>query len=158
MTTSIIDFIRFRVQTCSDKIFQIKKDALSSNKAFKYCYVDKKTGKPAAIQTEGKDKVWDQVEYTKFGSHIDPNHPKWDEYKGLKRQVSLWIASLHVAKDNEQSTTYHNVSVSDAKSHFGHAMGQFKDMSKSQKSKIASWVEAREKECKDAKKNVSACA
>jgi len=158
MTISIIDFIRFRVQFCSDKIFQIKKDALESRTAYRYGYVDKKTGERATVQSDSNDTVWDRYPYTTFDSHICPTHPKWNEYKGLKRQVSLWIAALHVAKDNEHTEKYHNVSLKDARQQFKHAMGQFKDMVPSQKSALTKWVEEREKERENAKKNVSACA
>jgi hypothetical protein len=121
--SDLIQRIKDNIRTTSEQIRNIKISAQKTEKRIVYGFF-RQDGSLYQIGFVLPQKTIDQHKLVfKNGftdvviDHIKPTHPRWAEYKGLKREVSLWLASLHVAKTIEESVEPSSVELGLANGH-----------------------------------------
>ncbi len=100
---SIADVLRHDIVNKSKQIKDLKDTCFVTEKARKWGYV--KGGKRVLgtkdIPWENRRKEgihWDEYEYERAKEYINPDHPRWGEYRSLKKEVSLSLAALRITK------------------------------------------------------------
>lgn len=77
------EVVKYEVRKYSIRIRDLKKDAIKTEKFLTW------DGREVEIQIE----------------HINPSHPRWKEYLGLKREASMWLAARRIQKTGKAASS-----------------------------------------------------
>jgi hypothetical protein len=154
------DYIRYQIRTLSNAIHNMKAHcALPVLGTYtRRCYIDPKTNKPYVLtkpltdaEIDEKKLVWD--DYTEeTHDHIKPCQTvMWNLYVDLKRDVSLWLATLHVSKGHDDKVKCHTQDLAAAKKRFERTFKMIKKFNSGPRSELrnVSELEKIQKEIKE---------
>jgi hypothetical protein len=95
---TVREALRANISSLSERIHEIKKSAFKSEKATKWAYVKPDGSVFAEYSQDRPDAKFQQVEYDKTASHINPKHANWHSYRHLRREASIFLTSMATLK------------------------------------------------------------